>query len=70
MKKSTPEATGDDRSGGLAFGAPVNSSGTPQRRLTGRIIVMPGGLVLVDAKLNLKLGRVISGPIECKNGRD
>jgi len=79
MRRSTPEATGssgqaerpqDDRAGGLAFGAPIEAGGTSQRRLTGHIIVMPGGLVLVDERLPLTLGRVVSGPIECRNGRD
>jgi hypothetical protein len=69
MKRSTPEATGD-RSGGLAFGAPIEASGTHAKRLTGHIIIMPGGLVLVDERLTLTLGKVASGPIECKNGRD
>jgi hypothetical protein len=79
MKRSTPEAIGssgeaerprDDRKGGLAFGAPVESGGTHQRRLTGQIIILPGGLVLVDQRLKLTLGMVASGPIECRNGRD
>lgn len=69
MKKSTPVPTGE-KSGGLAFGAPIDSSGTSQRKLVGQIIIMPGGLVLVDERLNIKLGQVASGPIECKNGRD
>jgi hypothetical protein len=69
MKRSTPAPTGNDK-GGVAFGAPVDSDGTSQRRLVGQIIIMPGGLVLVDERLNINLGQVASGPIECKNGRD
>lgn len=69
MKKSTPAPTGE-KSGGLAFGAPLDSNGTSQRTLVGQIIIMPGGLVLVDERLTIKLGQVASGPIECKNGRD
>ena len=61
--------TGDSK-GGLAFGAPVDSDGTSQRKLVGQIVILPGGLVLVDERLNIKLGQVASGPIECKNGRD
>jgi hypothetical protein len=41
--------------------------------MRGHIIVLPGGVLLVDdalsPKLKAALGTVISGPIECKNGR-
>lgn len=59
--------------GAVAFAAPASTTGTAQRAMRGHIIVLPGGLLLVDDSLSepLKsaLGQVISGPIECKNGR-
>jgi len=79
MKRSTPETNGeaggtvrppDDRSGGIAFAAPLESTGTPQKRLVAHIIVLPGGTLLVDEKLSHLFGKPLSGPIECKNGRD
>lgn len=78
MKRSTPEAIGENggadnlqdyQSGGVAFAAPLNSRGTAQKQMKAHIIVLPGGLVLVDTSLNISLGTVASGPIECKNGR-
>lgn len=79
MKKSIPEAIGetggannpqDYQSGGVAFAAPLDSRGTGQKQMKAHIIVLPGGLVLVDTGLNISLGTVASGPIECKNGRN
>lgn len=58
-----------DYRSGVAFAAPVDSSGTNQASLQGHIIIMPGGLVLVDEAINVKLGQPIPGAIECKNGR-
>jgi hypothetical protein len=63
----------DAGEGGAAFAAPLDSAGTSQRALRGHIIALPGGVLLVDESLSPKLraalGRPISGPIECRNGR-
>jgi hypothetical protein len=58
----------DESSNGLAFGASFESSKS-KRRVTAHIIVMKGGIMLVDEALDLKPGRPISGPIYCDNGR-
>ena len=58
-----------DYRSGAAFSAPVDASGTNQASLRGHIIIMPGGLVLVDETIKVKLGQPIPGPIECRNGR-
>lgn len=59
--------------GAVAFAAPADTKGTAQRAMRGHIIVLPGGLLLVDQGLSKSLrdalGQPISGPIECKNGR-
>lgn len=78
MKRSKLATVGDsERPGGAKegamFAAPVETSGTPQQAMVGHIIVLPGGLLLVDdslpAHIRAGLGRIVSGPIECKNGR-
>ena len=81
MEKSTLVATG---SGGMvddsqnsqsvvAFGAPSND-GVKRRRRVGHIIVLSGGIVMVDESLSKELkkslGTPISGPIECESGRE
>lgn len=59
---------------GVAFGAPLDATGTPQAAIRGQIVILPGGVMLVDQGLReglrSALGRIISGPIECANGRD
>lgn len=58
-----------DYRSGAAFSAPVDANGTNQASLQGHIVVLPGGLVLVDMSLKLALGEAVPGSIECKNGR-
>jgi hypothetical protein len=60
----------DDQLSGVAFGAPSETTGTSQRAMTAHIVIMPGGVMLVDTALDIKLGRPVSGPIHCDNGRD
>ena len=59
----------DTSPNGVAFGASFNSSGKRQRDLQAHIVVMPGGIMLVDTALDFAPGRPISGPIYCDNGR-
>jgi hypothetical protein len=59
-----------DEGQGLAFGAPVESNGTTQASMTAHIVIMPGGVMLIDEALNLDIGKPVSGPIHCNNGRD
>ena len=63
--------------GALAFGAPAtDADGAPQKALVGHIVALPGGRgkLLVDVGSPLAnlpcLGRPLSGPIHCDNGRD
>ena len=80
MKSSRQAATGSrpqDAREGAMFAAPVETGGTSQQTMLGQIIVLPGGVVLVDdalpeavkAAFRRAFGAPISGPIECKNGR-
>jgi hypothetical protein len=76
MSRSKPETSGSvlhPGDGAVAFAAPGDTSGTAQRAMRGHIIVLPGGVLLVDEALSeplrAALGREVSGPIECKNGR-
>lgn len=55
--------------GGIAFGASFTSSGKSQREITAHIIIMKGGIMLVDTALDIAPGEPISGPIYCDNGR-
>jgi hypothetical protein len=57
-----------DTPNGLSFGASFESSKS-KRRVTAHIIVMKGGIMLVDEALNIRPGRPVSGPIYCDNGR-
>jgi hypothetical protein len=61
-----------DGSGG-AFGAPLDSNGLAQGELAGDIIILPGGVMLVDQAGPMadcpELGRPVSGLIHCDNGR-
>jgi hypothetical protein len=69
----SPAHPEDAKEGGAAFAAPIENTGTNQRTMRGHIIVLPGGVLLVDEslspKLRASLGTRVSGPIECKNGR-
>lgn len=81
MKKSTLVTTGSggmvdrsrDSQSVIAFGAPSNDNVCRRRRM-GHIVVLPGGLVLIDEglseKLKNSLGTPISGSIECKDERE
>ena len=63
------------REGGL-FGAPLDGdgSGTRQRSIDADIVVLPGGLVLVEQSSPLAalpaFGATVTGDIHCNNGRD
>jgi hypothetical protein len=67
--------TATEPQGGAAFAAaPVNGNGTSQARLDGAaLVVLPGGLVLVDQAGPFAgaswLGRPVSGPITCETRR-
>jgi hypothetical protein len=61
--------------GTAAFAAPVEREGVSQAQLDGGIalVVLPGGLVLVDQAGPFAgapwLGRPVSGPIHCESER-
>ena len=63
----------DAECSGAAFGAPHDGDGLAQGELTGDIIILPGGAMLVDQASPLadcpELGRPVSGLIHCDNGR-
>ena len=70
--RGTPRRDDGDGSG-AAFGAPSESTGLAQGELAGDIIILPGGMMLVDQASPLadcpELGRPVSGLIYCENGR-
>jgi hypothetical protein len=74
MEGTRHEPRREDADGsGAAFGAPSESTGLAQGDLAGDIIILPGGVMLVDQSSPLadcpELGRPITGPIYCDNGR-
>jgi len=62
------------REGGL-FGAPLDEDGgTRQGAVDADIVVLPGGLVLIEQSSPLAalaaFGATVTGDIHCNNGRD
>ena len=59
--------------GGL-FGAPVSSSGTRQGAVDADLVIMPGGLLLVEQSSPLAtcegFDQSLTGDINCDNGRE
>jgi len=62
----------ESASNGAAFAASFQSDGKAQSSMTAHVIVMPGGIMLIDeaVKLETLKTKPCSGPIHCNNGRD
>lgn len=53
----------------VSFGASFVSEGKKRNNIRAHIIILPGGIMMVDTALDINPGRPVSGPIHCENGR-